>query len=64
MPVNRLKRNKGLIILLLPIFVCIFMVGWLMYWTGEPRGKTKHKTTEQITIGSIILEENGKIKVK
>lgn len=60
---NHYKRNKPLIILLLPIFVCIFMVGWLMYWTGEPKGKTK-QTTKQLTIGALTLEENGKVRIK
>ena len=63
--VNRLKRNKTMVIVLLPIFVCIFMIGWLMYWVGEPKGKIKaKKTTEQVTIGAITLEEDGKVRVK
>lgn len=32
---NKIKRNKTLIIILLPIILCIFMVGWLMYFKGE-----------------------------
>lgn len=37
---GRLKRNKALVVALLPVFVVIFMFGWLLYWAGEPKGKT------------------------
>lgn len=35
------KRNKGLTALLLPVFVVVFVVGWVMYWAGDKPVKTK-----------------------
>ena len=54
-----------MIALLLPVFVCVFVIGWIMYWVGE--SATSHKTTQaktvkdNVTIGAIVLEENEEI---
>lgn len=37
---GRLKRNKALVVLMLPAIVIVFAVGWLLYCVGEPKGKT------------------------
>ena len=29
------KRSKTMIALLLPVIVCIFILGWIMYWVGD-----------------------------
>jgi len=63
--VKKLKRNKAMTIVLLPIIVCLFFAGWLMYWVGEPRGNKRAKiTTDHITIGAITLEEEKKVRVQ
>jgi predicted negative regulator of RcsB-dependent stress response len=36
-------RNRALIILLLPVLVFVFAVGWVLYWAG------KRQTNEQET---------------
>lgn len=53
-----------MILIFLPVIICIFAIGWLMYWVGESKGTQKAKTTtDNITIGAITLEE-GKVKVR
>jgi uncharacterized membrane protein len=60
---NKPKRNRTMILLLLPVVIAIFVVGWVMYWVGEPRGARKPEATGTITIGAFTLEENGRIHV-
>jgi hypothetical protein len=36
------KRSKMMIVLLFPVFVCVFVFGWVMYWVGASKPvKTK-----------------------
>ncbi len=64
---NRVKRNKPLMILLLPLVVCLFAVGWIMYVTGQVRSTAPQKAeqTKQkedyLTIGAIPFEEKQEI---
>jgi hypothetical protein len=43
---SRKKRNKLTRILLLPIFAPIFLVGWSLYWIGQP-GQPKAKQPQK-----------------
>jgi hypothetical protein len=60
-----MKRSKTMIALLLPVFVCVFVLGWIMYWVGD--SATSQKTTQaktvkdNLTIGAIVHEENEEI---
>jgi flagellar basal body-associated protein FliL len=42
---TRKKRNKLTILLLAPVMVITFIVGWSLYWIGN----TKHKQTQAPT---------------
>jgi len=50
------RKNKQLLALLLPIILCVFILGWTMYWLGDTH-KTKQKTKDNITIGPIAETE-------
>jgi flagellar basal body-associated protein FliL len=67
---SKVKRNKPLMVLLLPVIVCMFLVGWAMYVTGQaasraPQNPTKTRQTKQakdhVTIGVIPVEESQEI---
>ncbi len=55
------KRNKGLTIMLLPLMMCIFIMGFFMSSIGAEKrtSKTKCKPLENdsISIMPIVLEE-------
>ncbi len=61
------KRSKAMTVLLLPVFACMFLLGWVMYWVGDSASPQKNKHTkakpvkDNITIGVIPLEENQEI---
>jgi len=58
------KRNKFLIALLLPVIVCVFFLGWIMYWFGGDTKTSKNKSKpakNNVTIGAIVIEENEEI---
>jgi hypothetical protein len=61
----KIKRNKGLTIMFLPIFVSIFIMGFCMYCLGEKRETIKTKTkpleNDSIRIMPIVFEENKEI---
>jgi flagellar basal body-associated protein FliL len=42
-PTSRKKRNKLTTILIAPIIVIVFVVGWSLYWIGQSR----HQNTKQ-----------------
>jgi hypothetical protein len=56
-----------MIALLLPIIVCVFFLGWIMYWVGDTGGAPKRRQAkpvkDKITIGAIVREENQEILV-
>jgi hypothetical protein len=38
----KVKRSKALTVLLLPVIVCVYVLGWVMYWVGDSKPvKTK-----------------------
>lgn len=41
------KRNKKLMILLLPIIVAMFIAGWIMYVSGRSGSGTPQKEPKQ-----------------
>lgn len=40
-PLARTKRNKPLMVLLLPVIVTVFFVGWAMYISGQTKKAKK-----------------------
>jgi hypothetical protein len=54
------KRNKAMLLFLFPVFMFIFVAGWIMVWIDSKKPDTKipEKTgkRENITIGAIPLE--------
>jgi hypothetical protein len=64
---NRVKRNKPLMVLLLPVIACLFIVGWVMYLSGQDGSGTPQKVRQtrpvkdHVTIGVIPLEESQEI---
>jgi hypothetical protein len=67
---NKIKRNKPLMILLLPVIVCIFFAGWVMYIAGRPGSGTPQKikqvkpASDNVTIGVLPIEESQEIKAE
>jgi flagellar basal body-associated protein FliL len=59
------KRSKTMIALLLPVIVCIFILGWIMYWVGDNSNAQKNRhakpVKDNVTIGAIVREENQEI---
>jgi flagellar basal body-associated protein FliL len=62
---NKRKRSKAMIIMLLPLLILMFIIGWCMYWTGKQKGtdKTERKPPKEdnVTVMPIILEETQEI---
>lgn len=48
----KMKRSKTMIALLLPVIVCVFVLGWVMYWLGDNSGTVKTERTEVVFIGA------------
>ena len=53
-------------ILLLPALICIFIIGWCMYWMGDQKrtDKIHHKLPKKdnVTIMPIFFEEPQEIE--
>lgn len=47
------KRSKWIIALALPVILCVFVVGWAMYWLGA---SSKPVKTKPIKISFVTLE--------
>ena len=70
---KRKKRNKFVIALLSPVLIITFMIGWILYYIGQPKSKQPQKTinqtpTRQDEVELILIppEENqilGKMSV-
>jgi len=62
---SRRKRGKAITIMLLPLVVIMFVVGWCLYWIGSQKrtGKAQRKPAEKehVTIMPIVFEENQEI---
>jgi flagellar basal body-associated protein FliL len=61
----RRKRSKAMTIILLPLLIFVFIIGWCMYWVGDQKrtSKTQRKPSKKddVTIMPIILEETQEI---
>jgi len=60
-----MKRSKTMIALLLPVIVCVFFLGWIMYWVGDNAKTSKNRAKpvkNNVTIGAIVMEENQEIQ--
>lgn len=61
----KMKRSKTMIALLLPVILCVFVIGWIMYWIGDNASTQKTRQAkpvkDNVTIGAIVMEENQKI---
>ncbi len=52
------KRNKSALLLVLPIAVCIWIIGWILYWEGAKGSATeKSKITENGLTFSVLMPE-------
>ena len=56
-----------MLVLLLPVIVFIFVMGWAIYWIGDqqkPNSKKQSSTfkKDNVSIGAINLEEPEEIK--
>jgi flagellar basal body-associated protein FliL len=62
---SKRKRSKAMIIMLLPLLIFVFVIGWCMYWIGNQKRtvKTQRKPPEKdnVTVMPIILEETQEI---
>jgi hypothetical protein len=60
---NKVKRNKAMMVFLLPVIACIFLVGWVMYVTGQSSSgrsqnvKQARPVKDNIFISAIPFEE-------
>jgi flagellar basal body-associated protein FliL len=57
---TRKKRNKLTILLLAPVMVITFIVGWSLYWIGntkhkQPQAPTSKKQTKQEPVQLIVI---------
>lgn len=56
------KRNKAIIVLLLPAIIFLWIIGWSLYWIGhqkEPRQAqpSSPKEEDHVSLIPIVLEE-------
>ena len=55
------KRSKAMRIVLLPVLMIIFIIGWFMYLMGDRKrsDKIQHKTPKKdnVTIMPVVVEE-------
>jgi flagellar basal body-associated protein FliL len=62
---SKRKRSKAMMIILLPVLIFMFVIGWCMYWMGSQKrtGKTQRKPPEKdnVTIMPIIFEETQEV---
>ena len=62
---SKSKRSKAMIIMLFPVLIFVFIIGWCMYWMGDQKrtGKTQLEPPKKdnVTIMPIILEETQEI---
>jgi hypothetical protein len=54
-----------LVVLFLPVAVGVFMVGWVLYWFGQPRNKSGVKTPqgETLVAEDVAADECLEVKV-
>lgn len=62
---NKVKRNKPLMVILLPVIACVFLVGWVMYFTGQSSSGKQQQikqakpvpVKDNVSISAIPFEE-------
>jgi flagellar basal body-associated protein FliL len=57
------KRSRIITILLLPIIVFVFIIGWAMYWIGKQRSDTNSKPPSTAKDADTNEEDGVKIGV-
>jgi hypothetical protein len=55
------KQNRALIVLLMPVLVFLWLIGWSFHWTGaiNHQGKSQKKAQEKqddVTLNLIVSE--------
>ena len=64
---KRRKRSKATKVILFPVLIVIYAIGWCLFWAGDRKAtsKKKHKnpTKQNLTLLPIILEEDQKIPI-
>jgi len=67
-PRGKRKRNRAIIVLLLPAIIFLWIVGWSLYWIGhqkEPRKAqppSSPKEEDYVSLIPIVLEEPSEIE--
>jgi hypothetical protein len=62
------KRNKAIIVLLLPAIIFLWIIGWSLYWIGhqkEPRKaqpSSNAKEEDRVSLIPMVLEEPSEIE--
>jgi hypothetical protein len=57
------RRNKAIVVLLLPAIIFLWIIGWSLYWIGhqkEPRQaqpSSSPKEEDHVSLIPIVLEE-------
>jgi flagellar basal body-associated protein FliL len=54
-------RKRSLILLLFPIILVLWTIGWTFLWAGEKQTSQKQKTQDNIHITIQLPEEKQKI---
>ena len=63
MTIPRGKRNKAVIVLLLPAIIFLWIVGWSLYWIGHQKETRKAqpssypKEEDHVSLIPMVLEE-------
>jgi flagellar basal body-associated protein FliL len=57
------KRSRIITILLLPLIVFVFIIGWAMYWIGKQRSGTNGKPQNTAKNAETNEEDDVKIGV-
>jgi hypothetical protein len=65
---GRSKRNKAIIVLLLPAIIFLWIIGWSLYWIGHQKEPLKAQPfsspTEEdhVSLIPIVFEEPSEIE--
>ena len=53
------KRNKSALLLVFPIAVFVWFIGWILYWTGSmgKASKLSKATDSELTFAVLIPEK-------
>ena len=62
------RRNKAIVVLLLPAIIFLWIIGWSLYWIGhqkEPRKvqpSSHAKEEDHVSLIPMVLEEPSEIE--